>query len=87
MIEWAMDELPWWKKERKSKHYVTNKETTVYTSGGVYKTLDKNSFISPVRKMFLPYGHWALDQYDETRMIYADTPVGFCFVDIKDVDF
>jgi hypothetical protein len=80
------DEVQWWKKERKSKSFLTKRETTVQTQNG-WKNLPKNSYVNPISKKFLPYGHWALSNYNEAKVVFAETSVGFGFVDIDEIDW
>lgn len=83
-----MSALPWWKLEHKTKHPRVNRDTRVYIGSGQYKDLPKGAFISPVRRVFLPYDHWILNgNYDETDTIAADTPTGFGLVPLDAVDW
>jgi hypothetical protein len=87
MLAWSMTKKPWWKLEHKTRHPRINKDTTIYVGNGCYKSIQKGCFISPVRKCFLPHGHWILDRYDETSQVAADTPIGFGLVDLVDIDW
>ena len=82
-----MDKLPWWKLEHKTRHPQTNKDTLVYLGDGRYENLPKGTFISPVRKAHLPYGHWMLERYNETVSVAADTPAGFGTLSLVDIDW
>lgn len=82
-----MGDIPWWKIERKNRHFVTNKESRVRTQHDPFVLLSKGSFVSPIRKKYLPYNHWLSESYDETKSVYADTPIGWALIDISDIDW
>ena len=79
--------MEWWKRDNRSRHPRINKDTRVYLGDGRYHPLAKNSFVSPVRKVFLPYDHWSIKHYDETTDIAADTPAGFGLIGLEDIDW
>jgi hypothetical protein len=78
--------LPWWQRPRTNKNMRVNKHTTFLRADGKTISIDKNSFIAPVRKKYLPDGHYFEGQCDETRYILADTHKGFGMLDLADVD-
>lgn len=77
----------WWEVQHESRHPRTLTEVHAYLGHGKYAVLPKGSFIAPVKKDFLPSGHWARTYYDETTQIAADTSVGFAILDLKDVSW
>ena len=78
--------MEWWKRTHSTRHPRINRDTRIYINGD-YRPLPKNSFVSPVRKSYLPYGHWAAVHYDETKDMVVDSPVGFGMIDLEDVDW
>lgn len=84
MVKWTMA-LPWWKRTRELRHARINKDTTVLTMARGSVPLKKGSFISPVRKTYLPRD-LGFSDFDESEYIMADTGMGFGRISLDDVD-
>lgn len=81
------DGEPWWKSPYRSKNVRTKNTTSVYMGDGVYKDIQKGSFIAPVRKRYMSQQHPLFQAYDEEEMVAADTPAGFGLIKLEDLDW
>lgn len=86
VVELNMEKL-WWKRPRTTKHPRTTNDTFVKLSNYKNLPIKKNTLVTPVRKCYLPYGHWFRCICDEEYDMIVDTYLGLGIISLKDVEW